>query len=153
MLEHSGCHRRTSCQLAYLFVFQSSPHEDASVNLRSSFLSPLNAAQSLTHDGKVLCQLHHGNNDGSSSQSAGWPEQGVEDGDLAVDLCQDSTVCSVCWVHKTLNCMLRPETLRDVPYYCMCSCIVFMALWDVEALKERIEKRKTEMLLCCCLFV
>ncbi len=64
----------------------------------------------------------------------------MEDGDRTVDLCQDGTAHSVCWVHETLNCVLRPETLRNVLDYRMCGCIVLAALWDVEALKERIEK-------------
>lgn len=110
------------------------------MNLKPCYPSPLYAAQSLAQDGHVLGQLHHGNDDGSSDQGAGWPEQGVEDGDLAVDLCQDGTVHSVRWVHETLHCVLRPEMLRNVLNYCMRGCIILVALWDEEALKQIIEK-------------
>lgn len=67
---------------------------------------------SLAQDGQMQGELHHGNDDGSSNQGAGWSEQGVEDDDLVVDLCQNGTVHLVCWV----NCVLRPEMLRNVLY-------------------------------------
>lgn len=73
--------------------------------------SPLYALQSLAHYGQVLGQFHHGNDDGSPDQSAGRPEQGVENSDVAVDLRQDGTVHSVRRVHETLDRVLRPETL------------------------------------------
>lgn len=38
------------------------------------FPSPFDVAESLAHDGEILGQLHHGNDDGSSNQRAGWPE-------------------------------------------------------------------------------
>lgn len=60
----------------------------------------------------------------------------MEDGDLAVDLCQDGTVCPVRRVHETLNCVLRPEALRNVLNNCMSGCKVLVALGDEEALKE-----------------
>lgn len=75
----------------------------------------------------------------------------MEDGDLAVDLRHNGAVRSVFGVHETLDRVLRPEALRDVLNYCMCGCVVLMALWDVEALKERRDKKKTEMLLYLCI--
>lgn len=117
------------------------------LNSRSSYPSPLNAVESLAHDGQVLGQLHHGNDDGSSDQGAGWPEQGVEHGDPSVDLCQDGTVHPVCRIHETLNCVLRPETLRNVLNYHVCGCVVLTALWDVEALKEREREKKRYIVL------
>lgn len=112
------------------------------MSMKPSSPSPLYAAQSLTQDGQVLGQLHHGDDDGSSNQGAGWPEQGVEDHDLAVDLFQDGTVCPARRVHETLNGVLRPEVLRNVLNNCMCGCIVLLALGDEEALKENQDKKK-----------
>lgn len=75
----------------------------------------------------------------------------MEDGDLAVDLRHNGAVRSVFGVHETLDRVLRPEALRDVLNYCMCGRVVLVALWDVEALKERRDKKKTEMLLYLCI--
>lgn len=88
--------------------------ESSPQNLNPSDPSSFYASQSLAQYGQILGQLHHGNDSGSSNQSAGWPEEGVKDCHLAIDLRQDGTVRSVRWVHETLHGLLRPESLRDV---------------------------------------
>lgn len=65
----------------------------------------------------------------------------MEDRNPAVDLRQDGAVRPVRGVHKTRNCALRPETLRNVLNDSVRGCIVLMALWDVKALKGSIKKR------------
>lgn len=93
-------------------------------------------ADVLTKDGEVLRELDHEDNEASSSQHAGRPEQGVEDGAGAVQPTQENKALLLRGVVITPDLLLRLQLLRDVHHHGLHGRMLLLTLWDVEALQR-----------------